>query len=469
MSDMKAQGVKLAEKRSKAVSVLFFVGFVFVLSTLFYRPVTLSLSWHAPWLSPYAHLAFHCASIEAISSSEFLARQTELSRTLFDLNATAYIAEPGASSQFFGNFSKSQWSLSERPLLLVISANSGSGFSDEMASNVQPMVTILTPKFEATRARLLPVAAASGQVRYIEWAEEADPYAVLLADLPSSDLFKPRTIFVDNSVRKFIVDGLLHASDQAEKSSSSGVVVLSAPPAITQMRERKSKAEIQILRCVNEATLLAIREVHKGLYPGIRESQARSMMASALGAAGLKDGGCLTLFGENAALPHGSGTDRTLGSQDFALFDCTASLHGYFSDITRTVAVDPDNIPAKHLEIWQLVQSAQTRALAEATNGTLASRVDAAARNFLQEKGYGEFFTHRLGHGIGLEVHEEPYLRGGNNDIIRIGHTFSDEPGIYIEGKVGVRLEDCFYINEDGVGIYLTEEVGGPSKAPWRP
>ena len=143
---MKAQGVKLAEKRSKAVSVLFFVGFVFVLSTLFYRPVTLSLSWHAPWLSPYAHLAFHCASIEAISSSEFLARQTELSRTLFDLNATAYIAEPGASSQFFGNFSKSQWSLSERPLLLVISANSGSGFSDEMASNVQPMVTILTPK-----------------------------------------------------------------------------------------------------------------------------------------------------------------------------------------------------------------------------------------------------------------------------------------------------------------------------------
>ena len=97
-------------------------------------------------------------------------------------------------------------------------------------------------------------AAASGQVRYIEWAEEADPYAVLLADLPSSDLSKPRTIFVDNSVRKFIVDGLLHASDQAEKSSSSGVVVLSAPPAITQMRERKSKAEIQILRCVNEVS-----------------------------------------------------------------------------------------------------------------------------------------------------------------------------------------------------------------------
>jgi len=151
------------------------------------------------------------------------------------------------------------------------------------------------------------------------------------------------------------------------------------------------------------------------------------------------------------------------------LFDCTASLHGYFSDVTRTVALAPDDLSPEHIAIWRLVHSAQNKALATARNGTKASHVDAAARNLFKEKGYGEYFTHRLGHGIGLEVHEEPYLRGGNDEIIRSGHTFSDEPGIYIEGKVGVRLEDCFYINDNGVGVYLTEGVGGQSTAPWRP
>jgi len=133
------------------------------------------------------------------------------------------------------------------------------------------------------------------------------------------------------------------------------------------------------------------------------------------------------------------------------------------------VALSAEGLSSEQVDIWRLVQSAQSRALAIARNGTITRDVDASARNFFKIKGYEQYFTHRLGHGIGLEVHEAPYLRGGSSDIIRPGHTFSDEPGIYIEGKVGVRLEDCFYINEGGDGVYLTEGVGGQSTEPWQP
>jgi len=104
-----------------------------------------------------------------------------------------------------------------------------------------------------------------------------------------------------------------------------------------------------------------------------------------------------------------------------------------------------------------------------ARDGVITSIVDKAARSSLQATGYAQYFTHRLGRGIGLEGHEQPYLTGGTDDVIRTGHTFSDEPGVYIESKVGVRLEDCFYIAENGTGVYLTQNVGGQTKSPWRP
>lgn len=138
----------------------------------------------------------------------------------------------------------------------------------------------------------------------------------------------------------------------------------------------------------------------------------------------------------------------------------------------------------RQLEIWYDVQEAQALALEVAKNGTLTRTVDEAARGVLQKKGLAEYFTHRLGHGIGMQMHESPYLRGGSDDIILTGHTFSNEPGVYIEGEVsvdqpwteffsdeheqvGVRLEDCFFIDNEGNGVYFTEGVGGQSKSPW--
>ncbi|KAK0458508.1 peptidase M24, structural domain-containing protein [Desarmillaria tabescens] len=310
--------------------------------------------------------------------------------------------------------------LSERPLLLIVDASA--------------RVTVLTPKFKGTRARLLPIPS---DVKWVEWAEDEIPYGQL------SDI--EGTVFVDGNIRHFTVDGLRIVFPNATVSA--------APPEIKQLRERKSEGELELLK--------SIRQTHKQMHIGMRESDARNLIARALADAGLKD--------ENAALPYGSGTDRRFHLDEFALFDCTASLHGYWSDVTRTLALPASTIPDTHIQIWNFAHSAQHIAFGTAHAGVVAKRVDEASRLFLGLAGYAEYFTHRLGHGIGLEVHEDPYLNGGSEVILQTGHTFSDEPGVYIEGKIGVRLEDCFYIAQNGSAVYLTARVGGPALSPWKP
>ncbi|KAF7295326.1 Peptidase-M24 domain-containing protein [Mycena indigotica] len=386
----------------------------------------------------------HCGHLSSISLEEFQARQTTLARTLVDLKAAAYITEPGASAEYYANISNANWYLSERPLLLIITP-------EQSGDDIQAKISILTPAFEIDRAKLLPIA--SNAVNFYEWAEDANPYDHALSALPNS----VGAVFVDGHMRTFIVDGLRKAHPDP---------VASAPYEIQRIRERKSPSEIELLKCANEATVLSIRAVREKLYFGIRESAASAMMREALAAAGLRSGGCLTLFGENAALPHGAGTDKTLGRNDFALFDCTANLHGYSSDVTRTVAISGSEIPADHLAIWYSVRDAQTSAIQTARAGVVAKEVDSAARKSLNNTKY---FTHRLGHGIGLEVHEDPYLNGGSLTVLETGHSFSDEPGYYVVGKVGVRLEDCFYIHENGSAVFLTAGVGGQAESPWRP
>ncbi|KAG9318276.1 peptidase M24, structural domain-containing protein [Chiua virens] len=201
----------------------------------------------------------------------------------------------------------------------------------------------------------------------------------------------------------------------------------------------------------------------------MHESAVIQLIDEALAVAGLTERWALVLFGENAALPHGTGTDRVLGTSDLILIDTGGVLFGYHSDVTRTFQLEESQIPEDHSRIWWDVHVAQSTALGTARAGVFTADVDKAARSELTGRGLGPYFTHRLGHGIGLEDHEAPYLRGGSDAVIRTGHTFSNEPGVYIKGKVGIRLEDCFYINGDGAAIYLTEAVGGQAKDPLHP
>ena len=182
----------------------------------------------------FSHLASHCADIPSIPSSSFVERQDALARTLHSLQATAYVAEPGASAGFFANLSGAHWHLSERPLLLIIQPQ-----TDEDGI-VHANVSILTPAFEETRAKLLPLPSASG-ITFTAWAEDADPYAQALSVVPrlgNSDMF------VDGGVRTFITDGLQSAAPDAR--------VMNAPVEIRRLRERKSTEELNIMKCVNE-------------------------------------------------------------------------------------------------------------------------------------------------------------------------------------------------------------------------
>lgn len=193
----------------------------------------------------FTHLAAHCASIPPIQASEFHARQRALANVLHELGAAAYIAEPGGNAQFFGNISSNKWHLSERPLLLVVTAE-----TNDM--NVIPRISVLTPTFEATRAKL--------NITYVDWPEDANPYEITADSIVGK---RRGTVYVDNSIRKFIADGLAAALPDNK--------VESAPSEIRTLRERKSPAEINTLRCANEV----IAEVPRVFF---READAQLMM-----------------------------------------------------------------------------------------------------------------------------------------------------------------------------------------------
>lgn len=181
-------------------------------------------------------LSPHCANVSPIQEFSFYARQRSLAQELFNANAAAYIAEPGPSAAYFANISNSHWRLSERPLLLIVSP-----VVDDHGE-VQANISVLSPKFETTRAKLLPIPGQSPP-NFFEWAEDTDPYAVAVSTIHN---LGSKPIYVDDSVRLFIAEGL--------QKASAGNLVASAPVAIRLLRERKSSEEIDILKCANEVS-----------------------------------------------------------------------------------------------------------------------------------------------------------------------------------------------------------------------
>ena len=178
-------------------------------------------------------------------------------------------------------------------------------------------------------------------------------------------------------------------------------------------------------------------------------------MQAAQRSAGLVDIWALALVGPNAAFPHGNQEDREVVAGDLVLVDTGGALHGYRSDITRTWAVGTPG--AEAAKAWQVVADAQRAALSVMRPGVTCGTVDNAARAVIAEAGYGagyEALTHRVGHGIGLQVHEAPYLRPDNARVLEPRMTMSNEPGIYRRGEFGVRLEDIVAITDDGVEVF---------------
>jgi Xaa-Pro dipeptidase len=224
----------------------------------------------------------------------------------------------------------------------------------------------------------------------------------------------------------------------------------------------KDSHEVALMRRAGQITVCAHRAVFASLKEGMTQSQVSALSAEAHRRLGVS-GGSLVLFGANAAYPHGTKMPRPLKTGDVVLIDGGGSFLGYKSDITRTGIFGAPPTPRQR-EVWELVRRAQEAAFGAARPGVECQAVDAAARKVITDGGFGpayKSFTHRLGHGIGMDGHEWTYLVRGNATKLRPGMCFSNEPGVYLPGEMGIRHEDVMTVTEDAVEN-LTKWSGSP-------
>jgi Xaa-Pro dipeptidase len=209
----------------------------------------------------------------------------------------------------------------------------------------------------------------------------------------------------------------------------------------SQLRSIKSYEELKRMEKAASIVAEGIKAGIDFIKPGVSELAISFQIEKTI----KENGGesvpfCIVLSGSNSALPHGETSNRKVREKDIVLMDVGAVYEGYYADVTRTVfVVEATRMQTK---IYDIVVKAQEAAIKTVKSSVKAEEVDRAARKIIEDAGYGEYFTHRTGHGLGLEVHEEPYIAPGNKTVLKPGMTFTVEPGIYLAGKFGVRVED---------------------------
>jgi Xaa-Pro dipeptidase len=331
----------------------------------------------------------------------------------------AVVVEPGPNMTYLAGV---RWGRSERPFVAVVRPGRG--------------IAWVCPAFEERTA--LEQLGPDANVH--TWREHEDPFAVVAKIVGPGRA----PVGIDPDARGFIFNGT-RKHVRAE---------IGAAP-LTGARLRKTPSELDRIRRANEATKAALSLVVARAVPPIKQSELAAEVRRAQEAAGLVDVWALVLFGPAAAFPHGTQEDRTLADGELVLVDTGGALHGYRSDISRTWAVGKVGDDAR--AAWETVAEAQEAALALIRPGKRCGEPDAAARAVIAGAGFGEgyaAFTHRLGHGIGLQVHEEPYLRMDNPLLLEPGMTMSNEPGIYLPGNLGVRLEDIVAVTDDAPEVF---------------
>jgi Xaa-Pro dipeptidase len=379
---------------------------------------------------PVRALTDATAGVQPIPLEAHRARLARAQRLLSELGHHALLLGPGVSLEYFTG---ARWSVSER-------------FFGAVVGRAGDPVWV-TPAFEKDRA--LQQTRIGGDVR--AWQEHESPYALLAGIL--RDL-KASVVAVDGALPFVFADGLASALPSARLVSGTDVVAA--------LRSVKDAPELALLRRANEITVRAHRAVLQSLRQGMTQKEAQGLSREAHQRLGVT-GGALILFGPDAAYPHGTAAPRPLRAGDLVIVDGGGKLHGYTSDITRT-AVFGAAPTDRQRRLWDVVRRAQSSAFAAVRPGVTAESVDAVARAVIDDAGFGpdyRLFTHRLGHGIGMEGHEWPYLVRGNTEKLRPGMTFSVEPGIYIQGEGGVRHEDIVVVTEDGAEN-LTKWTGPP-------
>ena len=262
-------------------------------------------------------------------------------------------------------------------------------------------------------------------------------------------IFLNAVVGIEETTRYFVTDNL--------QKTIPGIRMVSATPVTAGCRSIKSAHEIELMQIANDITAEVYKAAVKQLKEGMGERELAGIISNLFSEFGV-EGGALVLFGASAAYPHGTIKENKLKEQDIVLIDGGCTVEGYASDITRTTIFGKPTEKMK--SVWSIVRKAQDAALKTAKPGIEAQLVDAAARNIIEQSGYGngyKYFTHRLGHGIGMDGHEWNYLVGGSTTRLQAGNTFSNEPGIYIAGEFGIRLEDEMLITETGAKLLLPQ------------
>lgn len=294
---------------------------------------------------------------------------------------------------------------------------------------------IVAPAFEVERVR-----RATHLKNVIGWEEAEDPFAKVAAAVGRMPR-RSRRIGIEASTRYHV----FYALGQALPDW----IGLPAEPVLGPLRIKKSPAEVAMIRRGVEITEAAIAATFARLDTGMTDRDVARVLSEEMRNRGAEGGG-LVQFGPTSALPHGGTEGRRLELGMPVLIDAGCQVHSYTSDITR-MHFFGSAPPAKYVEVYNTVLGAQTAAVELAHPGVECQALDRVARQVIEQAGYGPFFTHRLGHGIGLDGHEPPYLVEGNELTLEPGMTFTIEPGIYLPAEWGVRIEDDFVVLEDGL------------------
>jgi Xaa-Pro dipeptidase len=335
----------------------------------------------------------------------------------------ALIVESGSSLAYFTGV---QWSRSERITAAVIP--------------LKGPVVVVTPAFEEPSvAETLDV---DGEIR--PWNEDESPFRRLAEALADRGALGGRA-GVEGTVRFFIVDGVRRAAP--------GVELVPGDPLVSALRRIKSPHELALMQRANDITLEALRRARRQTEAGMSSKDLAELIDRETHLLGGAPDFSLVLLNEASAYPHGSGRAEAVREGSTVLMDCGCSVRGYQSDITRTFIFGTPT--PRQARVWSLVRQGQDLALAAARPGRPAGEIDDVVRSFYARAGFGPGYAlpglpHRTGHGIGLDGHEGPYLVHGDPTPLAPGMCFSDEPGIYIPGAFGVRLEDCWRMTAEG-------------------
>lgn len=378
------------------------------------------------------------AGAKPISADERRARVAKLQRLLTDQGVGALIVESGTSLDYFTGV---QWWRSERTTAAVIPAKGE--------------VIIVTPAFEEPSVR--ETLVVGGDVR--PWNEHESPFERIVQALRDRGVASGKIAF-ENTTRLFIVDGVVAAGSGAYQ-------VVSGDGLVRACRLIKSPAELALMQLANTITIEALRHAHATVKPGMTSAEVSEIVGAATTAQGGGWDGGLVLLNEASAYPHGSHQAQKVREGSVVLIDVGCTVNGYTSDITRTWIVGAPS--ARQRKVWDTVKRGQEIALETAKPGVAVGAIDDAVRAYYEKEGWGPGYrlpglSHRTGHGIGMDGHEPPYLVHGDATPLEPGMCFSDEPGLYIPGEFGIRLEDCWYMTATGPKLFtpLAKSIDQP-------